>query len=704
MKRISIARALVLMCIAMSSVVWAANDRYYTAFISPSNVAPGGLPTNFNLIVTNNILSGPSHFLRQIIVTVPTGFTISGTVTVQAPATAPLPWKATVSGNKITVVSGSTSDASVTAGQSVTITVPALAPATGCPGGSYVWGINASQVVGGGTGNQYLPTPGASTPTVNVTCDTLTNLTLSISPDAIMTANAAAQVTFTSKLTKAADNTPLNHEPITFFLGGNPISCIGGASYTDVTGVATCSYYPQAPPNTPLTSGVYDIVATFAGDTSIVPHLGGSTAGPVKLNVNATGTGLEVTPLIVPYRSIPQPVTLTAKLTYNNGLALGGKTVSFTLGSASAGSATTDSSGVATVNATLPVLSPGELDQYIKASFAGDPVYSGANGDNSVTVGPMAATISFIQSSLTQTYTGDPLSPTVVTNPANLSYTVTGFPQTNAGAYTVSATINDPSYAGTTGNQTFTINKASVTIVITPYIVTYDTAPHSASGTATGVKGENLSGGLVITSAHTNAGTYADSWTYDGGTNYVSTSGAFSDVINKAGSSVSITGGTYVYDGQAHPATASASTQVATLTNPTAVSISYSGSCNVAPTTVAEGSSCTATGTYLGDANHAGSIVTATIVITQTGQIIRFTSIIVTATSTSGFAVSFASGTPNICSVGPALDSSNNPIPGKALVTLISGSWAQCSVLADQPGTNDVTPAPEVLGVFSTTP
>jgi len=76
----------------------------------------------------------------------------------------------------------------------------------------------------------------------------------------------------------------------------------------------------------------------------------------------------------------------------------------------------------------------------------------------------------------------------------------------------------------------------------------------------------------------------------------------------------------------------------------------------------------------------------------------------VTATSTSGFAVSFASGTPNICSVGPALDSSNNPIPGKALVTLISGSWAQCSVLADQPGTNDVTPAPEVLGVFSTTP
>src|SRR5437762_13805297 len=114
MKRISIARALVLMCIAMSSVVWAANDRYYTAFISPSNVAPGGLPTNFNLIVTNNILSGPSHFLWQIIVTVPTGITISGTVTVQGPATAPLPLRGTLRGNKNTVVSSSTSMHSVT--------------------------------------------------------------------------------------------------------------------------------------------------------------------------------------------------------------------------------------------------------------------------------------------------------------------------------------------------------------------------------------------------------------------------------------------------------------------------------------------------------------------------------------------------------------------------------------------------------------
>jgi hypothetical protein len=82
---------IVLALFAMSGIVSAANGRLYTAVISPSNVPPGGLPTNFNLVVTNNIISGPSHFLRQIIVTVPAGFTISGPVTVQAPLAAPAP-------------------------------------------------------------------------------------------------------------------------------------------------------------------------------------------------------------------------------------------------------------------------------------------------------------------------------------------------------------------------------------------------------------------------------------------------------------------------------------------------------------------------------------------------------------------------------------------------------------------------------------
>src|SRR4029453_13854100 len=264
------------------------------AVISPNNVPPGGLPTNFNLVVTNNILSGPSHFLRQVIVTVPAGFTIAGPVTVQAPLAAPLPWKAAVSGNKITVTSGSSSCASVTAGQSVTITVPAIAPALNCPGGSYTWGVSANQAIGGGTGNTYLQTPGSLPPTVTVGCDTQTNLTLDVNPAAIITTDSLALVTFTSKLTKQSDGTPLAGKPISFFIGGNPVACLGGPIVTDGSGNASCSFYPQAPPNTPLPSGVYDCLASFAGDASTTPHLGSSNAGPVKLNVNSQRTALDV--------------------------------------------------------------------------------------------------------------------------------------------------------------------------------------------------------------------------------------------------------------------------------------------------------------------------------------------------------------------------------------------------------------------------
>src|SRR6266700_1136726 len=192
--------------LGMASVGYAANDRLYVAAVQPNDVAPGSTQ-NFNLTLTNNILSGPSHFLRQVIVTVPSAFIITGSVTVQAPIGAPLPWTVAVSGHTITVVSGSSSDASVTAGQGITITVPATTPKLSgpCPTtDSYPWVLSASQVVGGGTGNAYLPTPGTTAnPVVTVSCHTFTNLSLNVSPVSIVTTNASALLTLTATLTKA---------------------------------------------------------------------------------------------------------------------------------------------------------------------------------------------------------------------------------------------------------------------------------------------------------------------------------------------------------------------------------------------------------------------------------------------------------------------------------------------------------------------
>jgi MBG domain-containing protein/centrosomal CEP192-like protein len=71
-----------------------------------------------------------------------------------------------------------------------------------------------------------------------------------------------------------------------------------------------------------------------------------------------------------------------------------------------------------------------------------------------------------------QTYTGTPLSPTVTTVPSGLAYTVTGAPDTNAGSYTVTATIADPNYLGS-NTGTFVISKAPATATLGNLTQTY---------------------------------------------------------------------------------------------------------------------------------------------------------------------------------------------------------------------------------------
>src|SRR4029453_4524427 len=66
------------------------------------------------------------------------------------------------------------------------------------------------------------------------------------------------------------------------------------------------------------------------------------------------------------------------------------------------------------------------------------------------------------------------------------------------------------------------IGKATATIVVTPYSVTYNGAPHTATGTAAGVGGGRPSASLTLSgTTHTNAADYpSDAWSFAGGTNY----------------------------------------------------------------------------------------------------------------------------------------------------------------------------------------
>ena len=80
-----------------------------------------------------------------------------------------------------------------------------------------------------------------------------------------------------------------------------------------------------------------------------------------------------------------------------------------------------------------------------------------------------------------------------------------------------------------------TITKANAVIMVTPYTVSYDGDPHTATGTATGVETPNpanLSGLLDLSgTTHTDAGTYTDTWTFAGDGNYNSASGTITDLI-----------------------------------------------------------------------------------------------------------------------------------------------------------------------------
>lgn len=89
---------------------------------------------------------------------------------------------------------------------------------------------------------------------------------------------------------------------------------------------------------------------------------------------------------------------------------------------------------------------------------------------------------------LVQTYDGTPKAATVSTDPTGVSVDVTyngsSAVPTNAGTYTVVATISDPAYFGTT-TGTLTISPASVTIAFSNLLQNYDGTPKSVTATTT---------------------------------------------------------------------------------------------------------------------------------------------------------------------------------------------------------------------------
>ena len=158
-------------------------------------------------------------------------------------------------------------------------------------------------------------------------------------------------------------------------------------------------------------------------------------------------------------------------------------------------------------------------------------------------------------------------------------------------------------------------------MVVTPYTVTYDGQPHTATvSTITGVNGETgVTVGTVDVSntTHTNASVYAsDTWSFTGTANYNNIAATtITDTINQADAVISVSGYTGVYDGHAHGATGTAAgveTSPADLTSLLHLGASF--------TNVPGG---TATWSFDGNTNYKATSGSVGIVLTQADAVIN---------------------------------------------------------------------------------
>ncbi len=194
-------------------------------------------------------------------------------------------------------------------------------------------------------------------------------------------------------------------------------------------------------------------------------------------------------------------------------------------------------------------------------SFAGNTNYAAANGAVSITINKAEALVTV--SGVTLTYDGEEHGATGTATGVggvdlsanlNLGAKFTNAPGGTANwSFTGGTNYNDQS-----GSVAIVINKADAVINVQGYTGIYDGQPHGATGTAKGVKGEDLEG-LDLGASFVNAPGGTANWAFTDVTgNYNNASGSVAIVINKADAVVTVSGVTVTYDGEEHGATGSA--------------------------------------------------------------------------------------------------------------------------------------------------
>ncbi len=259
-------------------------------------------------------------------------------------------------------------------------------------------------------------------------------------------------------------------------------------STTSPAGLSTVSITYDGGGTSPSNAGSYAVVATLANS-----NYQSSAANGTLIIAKAAQT--------VTFNALSDKTYGDAPFTIS-GSSSSGLSVSFSV-----------VSGPATVSgSTVTINGAGTVT--VRASQSGNSNVSAATDvDRNFNVAKGSATITL--SNLTQTYDGTPRAATATTNPSGLSgvaitYNGSTTAPTNAGSYSVVASLTNSNYTASNATGTLVISTTTATIILSNLNQTCDGSPKSATATT------NPAGLTVISITYngsaavpTNAGSYA---------------------------------------------------------------------------------------------------------------------------------------------------------------------------------------------------
>jgi hypothetical protein len=356
-----------------------------------------------------------------------------------------------------------------------------------------------------------------------------------------------------------------------------------------VTGAGGLSLTPAADYSNNVNAGTATASYTFA---EMPNHLGSSDsknftiekaatlttvtcgAGPFTFNGNphtpcsatVTGPGGLNQALTVNYTDNVNAGTATASASYAETANYKGSSDSKNFTIEKAATVTTVSCGAGPfifngsphTPCTASVSGPGGLNQALtvnytdnvnagtataSASYAETANYKGSSDSKNFAIdrAPSMTTVTFEAGPYT--YRGSAFTATgVVTGAGGLNHGVAVVYSgdclnvTTANGCTATATfVGDTNHTGSSDSKSITLVKADATIHVYGYSGAYNGAPHGASGTATGVQGENLSASLNLGNSYTYVPGGTANWTFTDVTgNYNNKSGSVDIVITTA--------------------------------------------------------------------------------------------------------------------------------------------------------------------------